>query len=106
MKFVFVDECNELLTLVLCAVSIAIVIEICWICDAIFRFLIMFGSLKRFTAGCCTSCAVRIKNGQIRQPEALGISAELKDKARVTHLYSMFMIFFFNYTLELVISTC
>lgn len=30
--------------------------------------------------GCCTSCAVRIKSGQIRQPEALGISAELKDK--------------------------
>ncbi|KHN45969.1 Ferredoxin-2 [Glycine soja] len=33
--------------------------------------------------GCCTSCAVRIKKGQIRQPEALGISAELRDKARV-----------------------
>ncbi|PWZ20610.1 Ferredoxin-2 [Zea mays] len=32
------------------------------------------------TVGCCTSCAVRIKSGQIRQPEALGISAELKDK--------------------------
>ncbi|OMO93182.1 hypothetical protein COLO4_17063 [Corchorus olitorius] len=31
--------------------------------------------------GCCTSCAVRIKSGQIRQPEALGISAELKEKA-------------------------
>ncbi|KAL2962556.1 hypothetical protein AAZX31_17G150000 [Glycine max] len=30
--------------------------------------------------GCCTSCAVRIKNGKIRQPEALGISAELRDK--------------------------
>ncbi|RZC11991.1 Ferredoxin C 2, chloroplastic isoform B [Glycine soja] len=30
--------------------------------------------------GCCTSCAVRIKKGQIRQPEALGISAELRDK--------------------------
>ncbi|KAJ9707140.1 hypothetical protein PVL29_002229 [Vitis rotundifolia] len=30
--------------------------------------------------GCCTSCAVRIKSGQIRQPEALGISAELKSK--------------------------
>ncbi|KAL9254240.1 Ferredoxin C 2, chloroplastic-like protein [Drosera capensis] len=28
--------------------------------------------------GCCTSCAVRIKSGEIRQPEALGISAELK----------------------------
>ncbi|OEL37165.1 hypothetical protein BAE44_0001815 [Dichanthelium oligosanthes] len=32
--------------------------------------------------GCCTSCAVRIKSGQIRQPEALGISAELKDQER------------------------
>ncbi|KAJ0110839.1 hypothetical protein Patl1_03475 [Pistacia atlantica] len=31
--------------------------------------------------GCCTSCAVRIKSGQISQPEALGISAELKSKA-------------------------
>nr|XP_017215527.1 PREDICTED: ferredoxin isoform X2 [Daucus carota subsp. sativus] len=31
-------------------------------------------------AGCCTSCAVRIKSGDIRQPEALGISAELKAK--------------------------
>ncbi|KAK8537892.1 hypothetical protein V6N13_096310 [Hibiscus sabdariffa] len=30
--------------------------------------------------GCCTSCAVRVKSGQIRQPEALGISAELKAK--------------------------
>ncbi|KAL4565268.1 hypothetical protein LXL04_029356 [Taraxacum kok-saghyz] len=28
--------------------------------------------------GCCTSCAVRIKSGGLRQPEALGISAELK----------------------------
>ncbi|CAN0842877.1 Transcription factor MYC1, partial [Linum grandiflorum] len=33
--------------------------------------------------GCCTSCAVRVKSGQLRQPEALGISAELKDKARL-----------------------
>nr|KAJ0201837.1 hypothetical protein LSAT_V11C600328340 [Lactuca sativa] len=31
--------------------------------------------------GCCTSCAVRIKSGGLRQPEALGISAELKAKA-------------------------
>ncbi|XP_012080891.1 ferredoxin C 2, chloroplastic isoform X2 [Jatropha curcas] len=31
-------------------------------------------------AGCCTSCAVRVKSGQLRQPEALGISAELKSK--------------------------
>ncbi|XP_024026521.1 uncharacterized protein LOC21406051 [Morus notabilis] len=30
--------------------------------------------------GCCTSCAVRVKSGQLRQPEALGISAELKEK--------------------------
>ncbi|KQJ98380.1 hypothetical protein BRADI_3g36560v3 [Brachypodium distachyon] len=30
--------------------------------------------------GCCTSCVVRIKSGQIRQPEALGISAELREK--------------------------
>ncbi|KAL3630063.1 Ferredoxin C 2, chloroplastic [Castilleja foliolosa] len=30
--------------------------------------------------GCCTSCAVRVKSGQLRQPEALGISAELRSK--------------------------
>uniref|UniRef100_A0A1D1Z3M5 Ferredoxin-2 n=1 Tax=Anthurium amnicola TaxID=1678845 RepID=A0A1D1Z3M5_9ARAE len=30
--------------------------------------------------GCCTSCAVRVRSGQIRQPEALGISAELKSQ--------------------------
>ncbi|KNA25881.1 hypothetical protein SOVF_002540 [Spinacia oleracea] len=30
--------------------------------------------------GCCTSCAVRVKSGQLRQPEALGISAELKSQ--------------------------
>ncbi|XP_020589113.1 uncharacterized protein LOC110030640 [Phalaenopsis equestris] len=30
--------------------------------------------------GCCTTCAVRVKSGTIRQPEALGISAELKSK--------------------------
>ena len=37
---------------------------------------------RRFLyAGCCTSCAVRIKSGQLRQPEALGISAELISKA-------------------------
>ncbi|KAF5207648.1 Ferredoxin c 2 protein [Thalictrum thalictroides] len=30
--------------------------------------------------GCCTSCAVRVKSGELRQPEALGISAELKAK--------------------------
>ncbi|KAI5417798.1 ferredoxin C 2, chloroplastic [Lathyrus oleraceus] len=30
--------------------------------------------------GCCTSCAVRVKSGKIRQPEALGISAELREQ--------------------------
>ncbi|GER25721.1 ferredoxin family protein [Striga asiatica] len=30
--------------------------------------------------GCCTSCAVRVKSGELRQPEALGISAELKSQ--------------------------
>ncbi|CAM6083400.1 unnamed protein product [Calypogeia fissa] len=28
--------------------------------------------------GCCTACAVRVKSGNLYQPEALGISAELK----------------------------
>ncbi|CAA7026571.1 unnamed protein product [Microthlaspi erraticum] len=30
--------------------------------------------------GCCTSCAVRVKSGDLRQPQALGISAELKSQ--------------------------
>lgn len=30
--------------------------------------------------GCCTACAVRVKSGAVWQPEALGISKELKDK--------------------------
>lgn len=30
--------------------------------------------------GCCTACAVRVKSGQLYQPQALGISAELRDK--------------------------
>ncbi|KXZ56746.1 hypothetical protein GPECTOR_1g672 [Gonium pectorale] len=29
--------------------------------------------------GCCTACAVRVKEGSVYQPEALGISQELKD---------------------------
>lgn len=31
-------------------------------------------------AGCCTSCAVRVKSGELNQPQALGISAELKSQ--------------------------
>ncbi|KAG0612308.1 hypothetical protein M758_6G017400 [Ceratodon purpureus] len=30
--------------------------------------------------GCCTACAVRVKSGQLYQPQALGISAELREK--------------------------
>eukprot|EP00199_Chlamydomonas_sp_CCMP681_P007079 CAMPEP_0119106200 /NCGR_PEP_ID=MMETSP1180-20130426/3960_1 /TAXON_ID=3052 ORGANISM="Chlamydomonas cf sp, Strain CCMP681" /NCGR_SAMPLE_ID=MMETSP1180 /ASSEMBLY_ACC=CAM_ASM_000741 /LENGTH=295 /DNA_ID=CAMNT_0007091471 /DNA_START=131 /DNA_END=1018 /DNA_ORIENTATION=- len=30
--------------------------------------------------GCCTACAVRVKEGTLIQPEALGISEELKEK--------------------------
>eukprot|EP00197_Chlamydomonas_leiostraca_P002911 CAMPEP_0202857298 /NCGR_PEP_ID=MMETSP1391-20130828/297_1 /ASSEMBLY_ACC=CAM_ASM_000867 /TAXON_ID=1034604 /ORGANISM="Chlamydomonas leiostraca, Strain SAG 11-49" /LENGTH=307 /DNA_ID=CAMNT_0049536083 /DNA_START=60 /DNA_END=983 /DNA_ORIENTATION=- len=30
--------------------------------------------------GCCTACAVRIKEGEMYQPEALGISEELKEQ--------------------------
>ena len=33
------------------------------------------------------SCAVRIKSGQIKQPEALGISAELKSKVALLSLF-------------------
>ncbi|GLI69019.1 hypothetical protein VaNZ11_013558 [Volvox africanus] len=30
--------------------------------------------------GCCTACAVRVKEGTVYQPEALGISQELRDQ--------------------------
>ena len=30
--------------------------------------------------GCCTACAVRVKSGEVWQPEALGISKELKNQ--------------------------
>ena len=30
--------------------------------------------------GCCTACAVRIKSGEMHQPEALGISLELREQ--------------------------
>lgn len=47
-------------------------------------------------AGCCTSCAVRVKSGQLRQPEALGISAELKSKVRiVTFIWNWITIPFY-----------
>ncbi len=30
--------------------------------------------------GCCTSCAVKIVSGKLDQPEAMGVSQNLKDK--------------------------
>lgn len=30
--------------------------------------------------GCCTACAVRVKEGEMSQPEALGVAAELRDR--------------------------
>lgn len=30
--------------------------------------------------GCCTACAVKVKEGQVYQPEALGVSEELRKK--------------------------
>ena len=30
--------------------------------------------------GCCTSCAVKIISGRLNQPEAMGVSKDLKDK--------------------------
>ena len=30
--------------------------------------------------GCCTSCAVKILHGTLQQPEAMGVSQDLKDK--------------------------
>ena len=29
--------------------------------------------------GCCTACAVKVKSGELRQVEALGVSQELRD---------------------------
>ncbi|KAJ6934228.1 3-ketoacyl-CoA thiolase 2 [Populus alba x Populus x berolinensis] len=37
--------------------------------------------------GCCTSCAVLVKLGQLRQPEALWISVELKSKSQPRKTY-------------------
>ncbi|KAL6126307.1 hypothetical protein ACLB2K_074358 [Fragaria x ananassa] len=39
--------------------------------------------------GCCTSCAVRVKSGKLNQPQALGISAELKSQlsSSTPHIY-------------------
>eukprot|EP00252_Welwitschia_mirabilis_P026665 TRINITY_DN880_c0_g1_i1.p1 TRINITY_DN880_c0_g1~~TRINITY_DN880_c0_g1_i1.p1 ORF type:complete len:177 (-),score=29.02 TRINITY_DN880_c0_g1_i1:320-850(-) len=45
--------------------------------------------------GCCTSCAVRVKSGELRQPEALGISTELKSKG-----YALLCVGFPNSDLE------
>ena len=30
--------------------------------------------------GCCTACAVRVKEGRMHQPQALGVSQELRDR--------------------------
>jgi ferredoxin len=30
--------------------------------------------------GCCTACAVRVKSGEMSQPEALGVAAELRER--------------------------
>lgn len=30
--------------------------------------------------GCCTQCAVKVKKGELSQPQALGISKELRDQ--------------------------
>lgn len=30
--------------------------------------------------GCCTACAVKVKEGSVYQPQALGVSDELKQK--------------------------
>ena len=30
--------------------------------------------------GCCTSCAVKIISGELKQPEAMGVSQALKDR--------------------------
>ncbi|KAK9705619.1 hypothetical protein RND81_07G071300 [Saponaria officinalis] len=45
-----------------------------------FRFDFSFSLVSIWAFCCCTRCAVRVKSGQLRQPEALGISAELKSQ--------------------------
>ncbi|XP_008644598.1 uncharacterized protein [Zea mays] len=52
----------------------------CYAINRLYLHRILKKTSYELLTGCCTSCAVRIKSGQIRQPEALGISAELKDK--------------------------
>ncbi len=44
--------------------------------------------------GCCTSCAVKIISGKLKQPEAMGVSQALKEKG-----YALTMMKFMNYNL-------
>ena len=46
-------------------------------------------------AGCCISCVVHVKSRQLRQPEALGISAEMKFKVCAFY-FRFFLIFFYH----------
>lgn len=51
----------------------------------------IFENVNVLLIGCCTSCAVRIKSGELRQPEALGISAELKEQACIAFAVLIFL---------------
>eukprot|EP00238_Polyblepharides_amylifera_P011507 CAMPEP_0196579548 /NCGR_PEP_ID=MMETSP1081-20130531/22679_1 /TAXON_ID=36882 /ORGANISM="Pyramimonas amylifera, Strain CCMP720" /LENGTH=257 /DNA_ID=CAMNT_0041899171 /DNA_START=286 /DNA_END=1059 /DNA_ORIENTATION=+ len=45
--------------------------------------------------GCCTQCAVKIKSGSVSQPQALGVSQELKDQG-----YALLCVSYPNSDLE------
>ncbi|KAH7514391.1 hypothetical protein FEM48_Zijuj11G0084800 [Ziziphus jujuba var. spinosa] len=61
--------------------------------DSRYAILQEIMKLLIFLLCCCTSCAVRIKSGEIRQPNALGISAELKSKASSSSSWKILMLY-------------
>ena len=47
--------------------------------------------------GCCTSCAVKIISGTVNQPEAMGISKELREKG-----YALLCVAYANEDLDVI----
>ena len=47
--------------------------------------------------GCCTSCAVKIISGSVNQPEAMGISKELRKKG-----YALLCVAYANEDLDVI----
>ena len=76
-------------SIVLCLLTICISYFKIWSSGERVNFLLLWWVYLRvayltvvMTTGCCTACAVRVKSGQLYQPQALGISAELKDRVQ------------------------